>query len=121
VSNATIVRFTEDLRLADSPALAAAVARGGPVVLVYIIAPIEKSAWPLGPAARGWLERSLVALDADPRPRFPAAAGHRGPGGGADRSGLRDGCGRRPRATPASLPPASRAAPVSAAEVIAHQ
>ena len=66
---ATIVRFTEDLRLADNPALAAAVARGGAVVPVYILAPIEKGAWPLGPCARAWLERSLIALDADLRAR----------------------------------------------------
>ena len=66
---ATIVRFTEDLRLADNPALAAAVERGGAVVPVYILAPIEKGAWPLGPRARAWLERSLIALDADLRVR----------------------------------------------------
>jgi deoxyribodipyrimidine photo-lyase len=69
VPHPTIVRFTEDLRLADNPALAAAVARGGPVVPVYILAPIEKGAWPLGRCARAWLERSLVALDTELRAR----------------------------------------------------
>jgi deoxyribodipyrimidine photo-lyase len=69
VSRATIVRFTDDLRLADNPALAAAVARGGPVVPVYIQSTIEKGAWPLGPCGRAWLERSLIALDADLRAR----------------------------------------------------
>ena len=69
MSRATIVRFTEDLRLADNPALAAAVARDGAVVPVYILAPIEKGAWPLGSSARAWLERSLIALDADLRCR----------------------------------------------------
>lgn len=69
MSVTTIVRFTDDLRLADNPALAAAVARGGAVVPVYILAPIEKGAWPLGPRPRAWLERSLIALDADLRAR----------------------------------------------------
>lgn len=59
-----IVWFRDDLRLADHPALAAALAGGGPVIPLYIL---EESATqrPPGGAARWWLDRSLAALAAD--------------------------------------------------------
>jgi deoxyribodipyrimidine photo-lyase len=62
---ATIVWFRQDLRLADQPALLAAVARGGPVVPLYVHAPEEEGDWPPGGASRFWLHHSLAALDAD--------------------------------------------------------
>ncbi len=58
----TIWWIRRDLRLADNEALHAAVARGGPVVPVFVWAPEEEAPWAPGGAARWWLHRSLVAL-----------------------------------------------------------
>lgn len=51
-----------DLRLADNPALTAAVASGGAVVPVFIWSPEEEGNWSAGGATRAWLEQSLAAL-----------------------------------------------------------
>ena len=59
--------FRLDLRLADNPALQAAIKRGGPVMPVFIHAPEEESPWEPGGASRWWLHQSLQALDADLR------------------------------------------------------
>ena len=56
-----------DLRLADNPALRAAVARGGPVVAVFLHAPEEEAPWAPGGASRWWLHQSLAALDVELR------------------------------------------------------
>ena len=61
--------FRQDLRLQDNPALAAAVARGGAVVPVYILDDASEGVWPLGGASRWWLHHALVALDASLRER----------------------------------------------------
>jgi len=61
----TLVWFRQDLRLADQPALAAALRRGGPVVPVYIWAPEEEGTWSPGGATRWWLHQSLRALATD--------------------------------------------------------
>ncbi|MBL7649472.1 MAG: deoxyribodipyrimidine photo-lyase [Candidatus Hydrogenedentes bacterium] len=53
-----------DLRLADNPALTAAIASGQPVIPVFIWSPEEEGNWPPGAATRAWLERSLAALAA---------------------------------------------------------
>ena len=58
-----IVWFRDDLRLADHPALAAALAAGGRVLPVYVYAPDDAGPWPPGAASRWWLHHSLVALD----------------------------------------------------------
>jgi deoxyribodipyrimidine photo-lyase len=58
----TLVWFRLDLRLADNPALTAAVRRGGPVIPVFIWAPHEEGDWPPGAASRWWLHKSLCAL-----------------------------------------------------------
>lgn len=60
----TIVWFRRDLRLADNPALVAAVKRGAPVIPVYIWAPEEDGEWPPGGASKWWLHQSLGALAA---------------------------------------------------------
>ncbi len=65
----TIVWFRDDLRLADNPALHAAVTRGGPVVPVYILDDGAAGAWPIGAAARWWLNQSLAGLDRSLAPR----------------------------------------------------
>ncbi|MEM6460269.1 MAG: deoxyribodipyrimidine photo-lyase, partial [Planctomycetota bacterium] len=61
-SKPTIVWFRQDLRLADNPALVAAVERGGPVVPVYLWAPDEAGDWAPGGAHRWWLHQSLRSL-----------------------------------------------------------
>jgi deoxyribodipyrimidine photo-lyase len=60
---ATLVWFRLDLRLADQPALAAACARGGPVVPVFIWSPEEEGEAAPGAASRWWLHQSLQSLD----------------------------------------------------------
>jgi deoxyribodipyrimidine photo-lyase len=58
----TLVWFRADLRLADNPALSAAVAAGAPVVAVFIYAPGEEGAWRPGAASDWWLHHSLTQL-----------------------------------------------------------
>ena len=64
-----IVWFRNDLRLADNPALQAALRVGLIPIPVYIHAPQEEGAWPPGAASNAWRQRSLMALDADLRSR----------------------------------------------------
>lgn len=59
---AVLVWFRHDLRLADQPALAAALNTGRPVVPVFIWSPAEEAPWPPGAASRWWLHQSLEAL-----------------------------------------------------------
>ncbi len=62
MSKATIVLFRNDLRLEDNPALCAAIARGAPVIPVFIWSPEEDGPWSPGGASRWWLHHSLSAL-----------------------------------------------------------
>lgn len=59
----SIVWFRQDLRLADNPALAAAVARGEPVTAVFLWAPGEEGVWAPGAASRWWLHHALNDLE----------------------------------------------------------
>jgi deoxyribodipyrimidine photo-lyase len=52
------VWFRQDLRLADNPALAAAVESGRPIIPLYILEPDS----PLGGASLWWLDKSLTSL-----------------------------------------------------------
>jgi deoxyribodipyrimidine photo-lyase len=63
----TVVWFRQDLRLADHPALTAAVEQGDPIVPVFIFAPAEEGVWAPGGASRVWLHDSLVRLDQELR------------------------------------------------------
>src|SRR5436190_7437209 len=63
----SLVWFRLDLRLADNPALAAALERGGSVVPVFIHAPDEEAPWSPGAASNWWLHQSLQSLDASLR------------------------------------------------------
>lgn len=54
--------FRQDLRLADNPALEAAVASGAPVIPVYVWAPEDEGDWAPGAASRWWLHHSLQQL-----------------------------------------------------------
>lgn len=58
-----LVWFRSDLRLADNPALQAALEAGFDPVPVYIHAPHEEGCWAPGAASNAWRHRSLKALD----------------------------------------------------------
>jgi len=60
-----IVWFRRDLRLADNPALTAALRTHDAVLPVYVHSPEEESPWQPGAASRWWLHHSLTALAAD--------------------------------------------------------
>ncbi|MGI9146473.1 MAG: cryptochrome/photolyase family protein [Chloroflexota bacterium] len=67
---ASLVLFrVGSLRLADNLALQVAVARGGPVIPVFLWAPAQDGHWRPGAASRWWLHGSLTALDAELRQR----------------------------------------------------
>jgi deoxyribodipyrimidine photo-lyase len=65
MGNPTLLWLRNDLRLADHPALWAAIERQGPVVPVFIWSPEEESPWQPGAASRWWLHHSLLRLSAD--------------------------------------------------------
>ena len=60
----SIVWLRDDLRVADNPALTAAVERGGPVVVVFLLDDESEGIRPLGAATRWWLHHSLESLAA---------------------------------------------------------
>ncbi len=62
-----LVWFRRDLRLADHPALQAALRAGHTPVPVYVDAPDEEAPWQPGAASRWWLHHSLAALDTELR------------------------------------------------------
>ena len=61
----SVVWLRDDLRVADNPALAAAVDRGQPVVVLYVLDDVSPGIRPLGAASRWWLHHSLASLRAD--------------------------------------------------------
>lgn len=61
----SIVWLRQDLRLADNPALDAALQRGGALLPLYIDSTAEEGGWAPGAASRWWLQQSLAALEAD--------------------------------------------------------
>jgi len=63
----TLLWFGRDLRLADNPALAAAIARGGPVIPCFILDDADAGEWAPGGASRWWLHGSLDTLAASLR------------------------------------------------------
>ncbi len=62
--SASLVWFRNDLRLADNPALIAAMGSGRPVIPVYVFDQETDGLRPAGAASRWWLHHSLQALDA---------------------------------------------------------
>jgi len=64
-----LVWFRNDLRLADNPALRAALDGGYVPIPIYLHAPDEAGAWAPGAASDAWRHRSLLALDAQLRRR----------------------------------------------------
>ena len=73
----SIVWFRDDLRLADNPALRAAVDRREPVIGLYVLDTSEEVR-PLGGAARWWLHHSLADLGERLRERGGALVLRRG-------------------------------------------
>ncbi|GAB3605094.1 deoxyribodipyrimidine photo-lyase [Conyzicola nivalis] len=61
----SIVWLRDDLRLADNPALTAAVTRDAPMVVVYLLDEESRGIRPLGGASKWWLHHSLDSLGAD--------------------------------------------------------
>lgn len=59
---ATVVWFRDDLRVADNPALCAAVDRGEPVIAVFILDEVSPDIRALGGASKWWLRESLLSL-----------------------------------------------------------
>ncbi len=74
-----LVWFRLDLRLADHPALNAAVATGLPVVPVFIWSPEEEGDGAPGAASRWWLHQSLLRLDESLRAKGSRLVVRRGP------------------------------------------
>jgi deoxyribodipyrimidine photo-lyase len=60
-----IVWFRNDLRLADNPALRAAVDSGCPVIPLFIFDNISPNHWPIGAASKWWLHHSLSSLKSE--------------------------------------------------------
>jgi deoxyribodipyrimidine photo-lyase len=58
-----IVRFRQDLRRTDNPALSACADAGYPVLPVYILDDGNAGDWQMGAASRWWLHRSLASLN----------------------------------------------------------
>jgi deoxyribodipyrimidine photo-lyase len=77
--SASIVWFRDDLRLADNPALRAAMARDEPVIALYVLDEESPGIRALGGAARWWLHHSLVSLGERLRERGSALVLRRGP------------------------------------------
>lgn len=63
-SGAAIVWFRQDLRLADNPALSAAVQSGQPILPVFIWPSKPDGDWAPGAASRWWLHHALVDFKA---------------------------------------------------------
>ena len=68
-----------DLRLANNPALCAAIKAGGAVIPLFIWSPEEESPWSPGRASNWWLHQSLAALDAQLRRAGSRLVFRRGP------------------------------------------
>jgi deoxyribodipyrimidine photo-lyase len=74
-----LVWFRQDLRLADNPALRAAIAAARHVVPVFTWSPEEEGEWAPGGASRWWLHESLQSLQASLQERGSQLVIQRGP------------------------------------------
>ena len=64
MASSTLVWLRNDLRIADNPALAAALKHDAPVHAVYVLE-TDRGLRPLGGAAKVWLHESLKGLNGD--------------------------------------------------------
>ncbi|MEJ1154602.1 deoxyribodipyrimidine photo-lyase [Microbacterium marmarense] len=78
-ASTSIVWFRDDLRLADNPALHAALERGGPVLCLFVLDEQSPGVRPLGGAAKWWLHHSLASLGERLRERGAQLVLRRGP------------------------------------------
>ena len=81
MTSPSLVWFRDDLRLADNPALRAAIDRGEPVIALHVLDEESAGVRPLGGAARWWLHHSLASLDERLRERGGALILRRGAAG----------------------------------------
>lgn len=79
MTSPSLVWFRDDLRLADNPALRAALDRDEPVIALYVLDEESPQVRPFGGAARWWLHNSLASLDERLRDRGGALVLRRGP------------------------------------------
>lgn len=86
----SLVWFRDDLRLADNPALRAALDRGEPVIGLYVLDDESPGIRPIGGAARWWLHHSLASLDERLRERGGTLLLRRGPAGPVVRETVAD-------------------------------
>lgn len=89
-SSPSIVWFRDDLRLADHPALRAALDRGEPVIGLYVLDEESEGVRPLGGAARWWLHHSLTSLAADLQEKGSTLILRRGAAGRVVREAVTD-------------------------------
>jgi deoxyribodipyrimidine photo-lyase len=75
----SLVWFRDDLRLADNPALRAAMDRDEPIIALYVLDEESDGIRPLGGAARWWLHHSLASLRERLRERGGDLVLRRGP------------------------------------------
>lgn len=61
----SLVWLRDDLRLADNPALTAALASADSVAIVYVLDDVSPETRPLGRASKWWLHQSLTSLAAE--------------------------------------------------------
>ena len=78
MTSPSLVWFRDDLRLADNPALRAALDRDEPVIGLYVLDEESPGVRPLGGAARWWLHHSLASLGDRLRERGGALVLRRG-------------------------------------------
>ncbi|WP_372466762.1 deoxyribodipyrimidine photo-lyase [Microbacterium maritypicum] len=90
MTSPSLVWFRDDLRLADNPALRAAIDRGEPVIALYVLDEESPGIRPLGGAARWWLHHSLASLDERLRERGGALVLRRGAAGHVVREAVAD-------------------------------
>ncbi|MFG6504039.1 cryptochrome/photolyase family protein [Microbacterium sp. P05] len=90
MTSPSIVWFRDDLRLADNPALQAAVERGEPIIGLYVLDEESDGVRPLGGAARWWLHGSLTSLSERLRERGTTLVLRRGAAADAVRAVVAD-------------------------------
>jgi deoxyribodipyrimidine photo-lyase len=78
-SSPVILWFRRDLRLADNPALTAAVETGRPVLPLFILDEESDGIRPLGGASKWWLHQSLASLGQSLKARGSSLILRRGP------------------------------------------
>ncbi|MGZ8803993.1 MAG: deoxyribodipyrimidine photo-lyase, partial [Microbacterium sp.] len=81
MSQPSIVWFRDDLRLADNPALSAALDRGEPIIALYVLDEESDGIRPFGGAAKWWLHGSLTSLGRRLSERGGRLVLRRGPAG----------------------------------------